>query len=85
MRREEPARTTVCAGKEHLFEIGLFRVFVPIVLGIGIVDVEGRNKFDTVLIESQRMAEVVDGITRTAERQIFRNHSDRFNGVPMGS
>ena len=74
--QREPARTTVCAGKEHLFEIGRHRVFVsfihPVfgrtVLGIAmVVDVEGRDKLYTVLIESHRMAEVTDGTIRTAE------------------
>ena len=83
----------MCAGKEHLFD-GWLRIWVSTIhpaLGLtihrlGIVfDVEGRDKFDTVLIESQRMAEVVDGIIRTAERQIFRNNSDGFDGVPVGS
>ena len=91
--QREPARTTVCAGKEYLFEIGWHRVFVsfihPVfgrtVLGIAIVvDVEGRDKLYTVLIERQCMAEVPDGTIPTAEWQIFGNHSDGFNGVPRG-
>ena len=60
----------MCAGKEHFFD-GWLQVCVRgIRLGIGVTihrlavvfNVEGRDKLDTVLIESQRMAEVVDGI-----------------------
>ena len=74
--QREPARTTVCAGKEHLFEVGWHRVFVgfihPVfvrtVLGIAmVVDVEGRDKLYTALIERQRMAEVPDGTIPPAE------------------
>ena len=67
----------MCASKEYLFEVGGRRVCVSgihldFVLidrsRIAIVfDVEGRDKLDTVLIESQRMAEVTDGTIRTAE------------------
>ena len=49
-----------------------------------VVDVEGRDKLYTALIERQRMAEVPDGTIPPAEWQIFGNHSDGFNGVPKG-
>ena len=81
------------AGEEHFFDgrlrvcvSGIHPAFRLTIHRLGIVfAVEGRDKLDAVLIESQRMAEVVDGIIRTAERQIFRNDSDGFDGVPMGS
>ena len=78
--QRESTRTTVSAGKEHLLEVGLLHVcaiYPAFELTNGrmrsVFDVEGRDKLDTVLIESQRVAEVLDGVIRTAERQIFRN------------
>ena len=92
MYRGEPAQTIVGARKEHLFEVSRLRVCVSAIhraFGLTVhraivFDVEGRDKLDTVLIESHRMAEVLNGVIRTAKRQIFRYQSNGFNGVPMG-
>ena len=56
-------------------------VFGGAILAI-VVDVERRDKLDAALIESDRMAEVVDGIIRIAERQIFGKQSNGFDSVP---
>ena len=72
------------ARKEHLFEVSRLRVCVSAIHWVFVFDVEGRDKLDTVLIESHRMAEVLNGVIRTAKRQIFRYQSNGFNGVPMG-
>ena len=61
--QREPARIAMYAGKEHLLAVGPLRACVSAFL-------EGRDKLDKALIESQRMAEVRDGIIRTAEWQI---------------
>ena len=61
------------AGEEHLFNVGLWpgqiidSNFVPPAPGFSI-EVEGRDKFDTVFVESQCMAEVQNGVVRVGER-----------------
>jgi hypothetical protein len=40
------------------------------------------EELDTMLVESQGMAEMDDGIVRAREWQVFWNHSDRLHGVP---
>jgi len=44
---------------------------------------KGGDELDTVLVESQGMTEVHNGIVRAGERQVFWNQSDRLHGVPM--
>jgi hypothetical protein len=44
---------------------------------------EGWNELDTAFVESQRMAEVNDGIVRAGEWQVFWDQADRLHGVPI--
>ena len=61
------------AGEEHLFNVGLRPVqiidlnFVPLAPRLS-VKVEGRDIFDAAFVETQRMAEVQNGVVRVAER-----------------
>jgi hypothetical protein len=70
---EEPERTVVGAGEEHLLNVGVSRdqgiviIFVVTELAIRLPGAEGRGKLDTAFIESQRMPEVRNIIVRAAE------------------
>jgi hypothetical protein len=53
----------------------------PLELGLS-TGTEGGDELDTALVESQRMAEVYNGIVRAGEWQVFGNQSDGLHGVP---
>lgn len=46
---------------------------------------EEWDELDTMLVESQGMAEMNDGVVRAREWQVFWNQTDRLHGVPTQS
>ena len=54
---------------EGIGDLGVCRLC----LGLSRTGAEGWDEFDAVLVESQRMAEMDNGIIRAREWQVFRN------------
>ena len=57
--------------------------FSPPGLGLS-PSTERWDELDTAFVESQSMAEVLNGIVGTGEWQVLWNQSNRLHGVPTG-